>query len=386
MTLGNVTLVDNAQKANINIKDGIISAVLTANPVSEITHGINFIDAIAFPGLINSHDHLDFNLFPQFGEKLYLNYTQWGKHIHEHYSDEIRRVLQVPKILRERWGIYKNLICGVTTVINHGTKLIASEKLINIIEDGQSLHSVGFEKWWKIKLNNPLRRSRNVIIHTGEGVDGQARKEIDTLVKWNLLKRNIIGIHGVAMDTRQLQHFKALVWCPQSNYFLLNATADINLIKKTKPVLFGTDSTLTSNWNIWDHIDFARSLNLLSDRELYDTLNVNPAKIWDQPCGKIGSGLNADIVVAKRKNNPDVLDAFLQTRPADLLMVMCRGEILLFDETLLPQLKQLTGKGYQKINVNGSEKYIYGDIQNLFKEIRGYQPEVQFPIEIIPTD
>jgi cytosine/adenosine deaminase-related metal-dependent hydrolase len=386
MTLGNVTLVDKAQKANISIKDGIISAVSTAHPISETVHGINFVDAIAFPGLINSHDHLDFNLFPQLGEKLYRNYTQWGKHIHEHYPNEIKRTLQIPKILRETWGIYKNLICGVTTVINHGTKVKVPEKLINIIEDGQSLHSVQFEKWWKIKLNNPLKRSKNVIIHTGEGVDGQARKEIDTLTKWNLLKRNIIGVHGVAMNTKQLQHFKALVWCPQSNYFLLNATADINSIKRTKPVLFGTDSTLTSNWNIWDHIDFARGLNLFSDQELYQTLNTNPAKIWDQPCGKIEPGLNADIVVAKRKNNHNVFDAFFKTQPADLLMVMSRGKILLFDESLLPQLKQLADKGYQKINVGGCEKYIYGDLQFLFKEIKEYQPTVQFPIEIVPTD
>jgi hypothetical protein len=386
MMLGNVMLVENAQKANISIKEGIISAVLTAHPIPETALGINFIDAIAFPGLINSHDHLDFNLFPQFGEKLHQNYTQWGKHIHEHYPDEIKRTLQIPKILRERWGIYKNLICGVTTVINHGRNVIAPERLINIVEDGQSLHSVQFEKWWKIKLNNPLKRYRNVIIHTGEGVDEQAKKEIDTLIRWNLLKRNLIGVHGVAINTKQLQHFKALIWCPQSNYFLLNATADINSIKRTKPVLFGTDSTLTSNWNIWDHIDFARSLNLLSDQELYQTLNANPAKIWDQPFGKIGSGLNADIVVAKRKNNPDVLDAFLQTQPADLLLVMCKGKILLFDESLSPQLKQLVDKGYQKITVGGSEKYIYGDLQNLLREIKGYEPGVKFPITIIPTD
>jgi hypothetical protein len=76
----------------------------------------------------------------------------------------------------------------------------------------------------------------------------------------------------------------------------------------------------------------------------------------------------------------------LQTQPADLLLVMCKGKILLFDESLSPQLKQLVDKGYQKITVGGSEKYIYGDLQNLLREIKGYEPGVKFPITIIPTD
>ena len=36
---------------------------------------IKFHNAIVFPGLINSHEHLDFNLFPQLGNKVYKNYV-----------------------------------------------------------------------------------------------------------------------------------------------------------------------------------------------------------------------------------------------------------------------------------------------------------------------
>ena len=32
---------------------------------------INFDGALAFPGLINSHDHLEFNLYPQLADKVY---------------------------------------------------------------------------------------------------------------------------------------------------------------------------------------------------------------------------------------------------------------------------------------------------------------------------
>ena len=42
-----------------------------------------------FPGLINSHDHLDFNLFPQTGNRIYNNYTEWGRDIHEQNKEAI---------------------------------------------------------------------------------------------------------------------------------------------------------------------------------------------------------------------------------------------------------------------------------------------------------
>ncbi|MBB2144644.1 amidohydrolase family protein [Pedobacter sp. LMG 31464] len=385
MILKDVILVENSQKASIQIKDGKISAVLMGEFNANDEPQLNFEDAIAFPGLINSHDHLDFNLFPQFGEKLYQNYTEWGKQIHQDYPNEIAAILKIPKSLREHWGIYKNLICGVTTVVNHGPKVQPSEKLIKVLEGGQNLHSVQFDKWWKVKLNNPFKAHKNVVIHVGEGVDESAKKEIDTLIKWNLLKRNLIGIHGVAMNPQHFLDFKALIWCPQSNYFLLNTTARINLIKKFRPVLFGTDSTLTSNWNIWDHLDFARKLKMLSDQELYHTLNSNPAKIWQQLSGTLEKGYVADIVIAKRKNNPDAFDAFFKTQPADLLLVMSKGKIILFDESLVPQLENLVNTNYQKIRVNGSLKYVFGNLHELIAQIKHYQPSAQFPIEIIPS-
>src|SRR5690606_24619905 len=112
-------------------------------------------------------------------------------------------------------------------------------------------HSVRFEKLWKWKLNNPARISRPVTIHIGGGTDAAARMEIDELIRWNLFGRALIGIHGVALSIHQARHFRGLVWCPHSNYFLLNKTADVQQLKQHLPVVFGSDSTLTSPWNIW---------------------------------------------------------------------------------------------------------------------------------------
>src|SRR5476651_34176 len=150
MVLSNVRLIDGDAVVSISISGGKITSL---SAIEEGEHLFTFSGAVAFPGLINSHDHLDFNLFPQLGTKTYNNYTEWGRHIHKAYKGEIADVLKIPGLLRAGWGIYKNLLCGVTTVVNHGEKLATHDDLITVFEETQSLHSVHFEKRWRFKLN-----------------------------------------------------------------------------------------------------------------------------------------------------------------------------------------------------------------------------------------
>jgi len=259
MILNNVRIALTDEPVSIRVTDGKIAQILPGLSYEQSEqHNLDLGGAIIFPGLINSHDHLDFNLFPALGGATYNNYTEWGAHIHKAYKDKIDAVLKVPEELHIQWGIYKNLLCGVTTVVNHGKKIKGRTELLTVYQDCQCIHSVQFEKKWKSALNNPLKNGQPVVIHAGEGTNRAAIMEIDRLIKWNLLKRPVIAIHGVAMNETQAKNFKALVWCPESNYFLLNQTAPVNRQKKHLPILFGTDSTLTGNWNIWDHIALAK--------------------------------------------------------------------------------------------------------------------------------
>jgi cytosine/adenosine deaminase-related metal-dependent hydrolase len=261
MVLNNVWVMGNDSPVNIKTKGGEISSI--SGDTLPGGHALTFDNAIAFPGLINSHDHLDFNLFPPLGDQHYPDYTAWGNHIHRQFKDEIAAVLQVPLALREQWGIIKNLLCGVTTVVNHGQRLQTEQPLIDVYEQYQCIHSVKFEKRWKLKLNNPFKHRLPVVIHTGEGIDKPSHQEIDRLITWNILHRELIGVHGVAMSARQAKKFKALVWCPLSNYFLLGRTAPADQLKTSTTLLFGTDSTLTGSWDLWEHIRLARETSLL---------------------------------------------------------------------------------------------------------------------------
>jgi hypothetical protein len=316
------------------------------------------------------------------GNKTYNNYTEWGGYIHKNFKDEIASVLRVPLVLREKWGVYKNLVCGVTTVVNHGEKSVIKNAPITVFENTACLHSVQFEKDWKIKLNRFFNRSLPVSIHVGEGIDELAATEIDQLIKWNLLRKQLVGIHAVAMTQAQARKFEAIVWCPESNYFLLNKTAEVNRLKKSTRILFGTDSTLTANWDIWRHIRTAHKTEKLTAEELFGALTTTAAAVWKLNTGEIAIGRNADLVVSKTRMKENNLDSFLAVRPADLLVVMHCGKIRLFDETLLPQMLELNLDKFSKIYIDGTSKYVEGDLPGLIAQIKEYNPDIKFPVNV----
>ena len=387
MQLCNLKIIESDDPVNIEVSGEKIKNITshTENKKFKTHDAIFFEDAIVFPGLINSHDHLDFNLFPQTGNRVYKNYVEWGEDIHVRNKEMIRSVLTIPQHIRTQWGMYKNLLNGITKVVNHGEKLNIRDNFITVFQNNYNLHSIQFEKNWKLKLNHLFTNEQPYVIHVGEGTDRAAHKEIDQLIQWNVFKRKIIGVHGVAMGQDQATVFKALVWCPSSNYFLLNCTAAIDELKNETSILFGTDSTLSANWNLWEHLRLARNTLLLTDEELFHSLTKTPAAIWKQnSTASIAVNQQADIVVAN-SNNKTGFDAFYSINPEDIQLILHKGEILLFDEAIKNQLAatNLSLSLFSKICINGKVKYVYGNVPGLMNEVLSYYPEAIFPISAL---
>ena len=204
MFINNIQIINNEQNSSqIRIKGSKIMEVNSFNFRKDNNYKelfFNFSNAIAFPGLINSHDHLEFNLFPKLGNRIYKDYLDWGNDINIQNKKQIEIIKKVPKDLHYKWGLYKNLICGVTTIINHG-KIFNTQhnNLPNVFSNYNYLHSLSIEKKWKIKFLLKLNRLP-VLIHIGEGTNKESKNEIDELIKWNIFDRNLIGIHAIAMN------------------------------------------------------------------------------------------------------------------------------------------------------------------------------------------
>jgi cytosine/adenosine deaminase-related metal-dependent hydrolase len=349
------------------------NAITVAVPGYAADFSIDFDNAIAFPGLINSHDHLEMNCFPPLKNNDYTNYTQWGADIHVAHKETIRSVLRIPEALRIQWGAYKNLLNGITTVVNHGKKIQADNLPVTVFQNCSNLHSVALEKNWKHKLQLGLFSKKPFVIHIGEGTDEAAVAEIDTYVKHNFFCKKTIGVHGVAMNVQQAKKFTALVWCPASNYFLLETTARIDILKTATRILFGTDSTLSAGWSVWEQLQLARSLNMLSDKELFAAVTTTAAKIWNIH--------NNDIVLAKKKTG-NYFDGFFSLSAEDILLVIKDGQIVLYDESLHNQLhNNSSNRNWDKIFINQQRKLVQGNLADLVKQIQLIDPAIKFPFD-----
>jgi len=215
------------------------------------------------------------------------------------------------------------------------------------------------------------------VMNLGEGTDAAEKKEIDRVLNSNYFKRKIVAVHGVAMNAEQAASFHGLAWCPASNYFLFGQTADIKKLKEKIKVVFGTDSTLTSAWNAWEHFQHAMQKLDLTEKDLLTMLGSNPASLWKlNDRGQIQPGLEADILVIKKTTD------IFKSGPGNILLVIKRGKIYLMDESFLSQLKNPM-KQFTRINIEGSNKIVKGELDKLVQQILKIYPGAEIPFKLV---
>jgi cytosine/adenosine deaminase-related metal-dependent hydrolase len=381
--LNNISILNNSgDHFCISILDGTINSVI-GEPVkgSNHSHVINFKNALAFPGLFNAHDHLEFNLFPRLRSRYYRDYLEWGNDIQKLYSKEINAALKIPVELRMKFGMIKNLLNGITTVMHHGNKSIKkSDQIINVIDSYNYLHSISLEKNWRLKLNLIFNKLP-FVVHLGEGIGDVIENEVKKLFKWNLFKKKIIAVHGISLNKNHANNLAALIWCPDSNLFLYDKTANVSELKNIISVLFGSDSNLTSDPNFWNHIRTAKAINALNDEELINSMTSMPGELLNaKDIGKIKNGYRADIVVVKKKSENNY-DAFFKVNPEDILLIIRSGKIILFDESLEHECAYLN---YRKFKIRGTVKFAEKEIVSVIKKLEGYN--IQLPLELSTID
>ena len=198
LVLNNVSILNNSgNHFSISILEGKINSV-NAEPVNSLEYSktMNFKNALAFPGLFNAHDHLEFNLFPPLRSKIYRDYLEWSNDIQRSYTTEINSALNIPIELRLKFGMIKNLFNGITTVMHHGKNSIQkSEQIINVFNGYNYLHSISLEKNWRVKLMLKLNKLP-FILHLGEGIGEEVENEVNKLFKWNIFKGKSLQYMG----------------------------------------------------------------------------------------------------------------------------------------------------------------------------------------------
>lgn len=301
-------------------------------------------EVIAFPGLINSHDHLEFNCYAPTGKPPYRDFVDWTRDV-QAAREVLGAVEAIPLPLRRRFGLLKNLLWGVTAVADHGGGNRTGGDPVAVLTPYKDLHSAEFGR----------RRSwfggfGPVVMHLAEGDTPASRRRALDYLRWNLLRRPVAAVHGVALAADDFERLAALVWCPASNLFLFGRTADAAAAARRTTLLFGTDSTLSAPGTLWDHLRYAR--DSVREPEIFAALTSAPARFWKLPASR-------DYVIARRRK-ADKWDAFFSVTPDDILLVVRNGKPVLADRPL--------GHDFHPIG----RKYVRLPVPSMLEEVGRY--------------
>jgi cytosine/adenosine deaminase-related metal-dependent hydrolase len=238
---------------------------------------------VVLPGLINAHDHLEFNLFPALGLGPYANASEWARDIHHPGRSPVREHLRVPMRVRLWWGALKNLLSGVTTVCHHNpydAAVFGDAFPVRVVRRFAWAHSLAFEPDLALRFRK-APQSYPFLVHCGEGTDRSARRDIRTLDELRALDHRTVLVHGVALTRGTLglmqQRGASLVWCPTSNLTMLGRTLSREVLRSGIPIALATDSALSAQVDLLDELRVAR--RYLPEDRLYEMVSSVPAAI-----------------------------------------------------------------------------------------------------------
>lgn len=312
---------------------------------------------LILPGLINSHDHLEFNLFPKLGGGTYPNAKVWAADINRPVESPVAEHLSLSKRARLMWGGLKNLLSGVTTVAHHNAcdhPQLDSKFPVNVVKQFGWAHSLDFspdlaERFRAAPPDWPF------IIHAAEGVDECAASEIARLDALGVLGDRTVLVHALGLDQAGLELLKkrrcSIVWCPSSNLSTYGRTLTSSVFQSGLNISLGTDSAMTAQADFIDEIGVARRGFNLSAEEIYEMVTTRAARVLRlrDGQGSIREDGAADLLaVQDRGQNP--ADALLGIRPE---LVMTGGAIRLLSPLLRDRVEAGQGGPLYLLKLEG---------------------------------
>jgi len=303
---------------------------------------------MTLPGLINAHDHLEFNLFPALGRGPYSNATEWAHDIYHPDRSPVREQLRVPMRVRLWWGALKNLISGVTTVCHHNPyhPEFDDDFPVRVVRRYAWAHSLAFEPDLAARFHK-APRTFPFLVHCAEGRDAAARREVRTLDALGALDSRTVLVHGVgiAKDGVDLlrERGASLVWCPTSNLQMLGRTISRTVLNSDIPIALATDSALSAPVDLLDELRVAR--RYLPARRVYEMVSSVPAALL-----RLSRAVTRGDEITLRAASSDPADALLN---GSVAMVKVAGRIRLIAPDLAGQLPREVRRRFQPLHVEG---------------------------------
>jgi 5-methylthioadenosine/S-adenosylhomocysteine deaminase len=413
------------------LPDGLI--VVSGNKIGKVSPasgkaqaaGTVDTDSFIFPGLIDLHDHITWNLFPRWkpGE-LFSNRYEWQQ------RKDYKAALDGPHLAiaqdhglicdADRFGEIKAIVGGATSVVGslnptpNTNDNACIEGLARNLDDysgfdGALLNheKVRYEVFpFEMQMGDAAQIRPNLdsgnlkafLVHVAEGrpavgekpADAASAREFRMFAKRDdgFLHAGVSIIHGTALGQTDFQQMAdagvGLIWSPRSNIELYGATTDVRSAKAV-----GVKIALAPDWSpsgsdgMIEELNYAAAWNAsqnppvfgLDGKELVEMATVVPAQLAgvNKQIGSIHEGLYADLLLIK-KSGTDAYQALLHASPADVRLVMIGGIPVYGDKDLMERL--FPGHTLEMVVVCGKSKALYVDpqagiaeTQKSFKEI-----------------
>jgi 5-methylthioadenosine/S-adenosylhomocysteine deaminase len=384
--LSGVTLVTSEQvrsNAALMIVDGHVASL--EGPIAGQT--INLTNHLLFPGLINAHDHLFGTWWPRVApNRPYANVYEW---LADYEQSPILRIRgRNPVGDMYEFGAYRNLLSGVTTVADHfkridGAQFYTRRPIDVLYKYGRTWTPRDLTSWGDdipTEYGRAVRAGQPYIIHLAEGIDAKAAQEMDVLVQFDAVGRNTVIIHGISLRPDDMSRLaKAggnVCWCPASNLFLYDQTANIRALEEAGVnVTLGTDSSMTGGLNLLDEARIGREAYRaqtgedLPARRLVEMMTTRAARalMLGDRRGCVKAGYEADLLVLP-DSGQDPYTALIEATPGDIALVI-RGGIPVYGDSSYHDLFSELTPSFAPVAVSGKPKLVVGDLLGLIQRM-----------------
>ena len=347
---------------------------------------------VAFPALINVHDHFNGKYLPRVGPppgEFYLNWSNWEKDFKA--SDLLN--IERPKISPEdryELSAYKNILSGVVTANDHFphefNEPFMTRLPMRLVGNYALAHECSsFDLKWGEGIEIEHERARRLgwpfITHLEEGFDPESQDGIGILERLGCLDDHCVLIHCIGFSDEDIEKVAragaSVAWCPASNLFMFNLTCKIrSLLSAGVNVAIGTDSTGTGSINLLEEMRFARATfrrlygEDLSPRTIVGMVTRSAAKAFrmERDIGALEPGLLADVMVI-RQSAADPYESLLAAHTEDIELLVQDGTPIL-GAAEREELFTARGARVSRVKVRGREMLVKGDPVGLLERVR----------------
>jgi len=345
-----------------------------------------------YPGLINTHDHLQGNYRPPVGPKpgvFYLTWLPWDNDFKASTTFQERSKLNREDLYN--LSGYKCLFSGVTTVNDHfpqklNSKILPTLPIRAILEYGLAHESSSYDLKWgdgiEVEHDRAIKNNWPFITHLSEGFDEEAMNGVNYLESIKMLDDYCLLVHCIGFSDEDIQKVAkakaSISWCGFSNMFMFNVTCKIRkMINAGINVTIGTDSSATGSANLLDEMRYDRELYRsmygedLKAEMIFRMVTINAARAFrmHDRIGSLEEGKLADILVIKAKND-DPYENLLDAGMEDIELITLEGNPIYGNLRFLDLFDGKLPEQYTQITVGQEPMFVKGDPAGLYETVR----------------